>query len=118
MKVAQKFVDEKYVSVQKKRIYSCFVDYAKAFDTVCREALLYKLWKLQIQGKFFDCLEDMYTNSTAKIKLLNKLSCYQRRLMCFMGPNRGTPCPPSCLNDLYRNYRNSLIVSRELMFQY
>ena len=56
---------EKYVSAQKKRIYSCFVDYAKAFDTVCREALLYKLWKLQIQGKFFDCLEDMYTNSTA-----------------------------------------------------
>ena len=25
----------------KGRVYACFVDYAKAFDTVCREALLY-----------------------------------------------------------------------------
>ena len=39
---------EKYASVHKQRLYSCFVDYAKAFDTVCREALLYKLWKLGI----------------------------------------------------------------------
>ena len=82
---------EKYVSVHKKRLYSCFVDYAKAFDTVCREALLYKLWKLGIQGKFFNCLEDMYTNSAAKIKLLNKLS-EEIDILC--GTEQGHPISP------------------------
>ena len=37
---------EKYISKKKERVYACFVDYAKAFDTVCREALLYKIWHL------------------------------------------------------------------------
>ena len=36
---------EKYTK-QRKRLYACFVDYRKAFDTVCREALLFKLSKL------------------------------------------------------------------------
>ena len=35
---------DKYVQKAKSRLYSCFVDYAKAFDSVCREALLFKLW--------------------------------------------------------------------------
>ena len=51
---------EKYVKVEKKRVFSCFVDYAKAFDTVCRDALLYKLWKLRVQGRVFNCMEHMY----------------------------------------------------------
>ena len=82
---------EKYVSFHKKRLYSCFVDYAKAFDTVCREALLYKLWKLGIQGKFFNCLQDMYTNSAAKIKLLNKLS---EEIDVLCGTEQGHPMSP------------------------
>jgi hypothetical protein len=32
---------EKYGTRGRKRIYPCFVDYAKAFDSVCREALIY-----------------------------------------------------------------------------
>ena len=53
--------------VEKGRLYSCFVDYAMAFDrdTVCREALLYKLWHMGIKGRFFNCLEFMYRNSKA-----------------------------------------------------
>ncbi|KAL5272963.1 hypothetical protein ACHWQZ_G000969 [Mnemiopsis leidyi] len=65
---------EKYVTSHKTRLFSCFVDYAKAFDTVCREALLYKLWKMDIKGRYFDCMEYMYTHSKAKIKLLDRLS--------------------------------------------
>jgi hypothetical protein len=82
---------EKYVNVSKKRLYSCFVDYAKAFDTVCREALLYKLWKIGIQGKFFNCLKHMYTNSSAKVKLLNKLS---EKIDVLCGTEQGHPMSP------------------------
>ena len=62
---------EKYVKVQRKRIYSCFVDFQKAFDTVSREALLYKLNKLGMQGRFFDCLQYMYTVQKLKSKAKN-----------------------------------------------
>ncbi|KAL5272263.1 hypothetical protein ACHWQZ_G000471 [Mnemiopsis leidyi] len=82
---------EKYVTKNKGRLFSCFVDYAKAFDTVCREALLYKLWKMNIRGRFFDCMEYMYTHSTAKIKLLNKLS---EKIDVLCGTEQGHPMSP------------------------
>ena len=65
---------QKYVTQRKRRLYGCFVDYAKAFDSVCREAMLYKLWELGVKGRYFNCIEQMYSHSSAKIKLLNRLS--------------------------------------------
>ena len=82
---------EKYITTYNTRLFSCFVDYAKAFDTVCREALLYKLWKMDIKGRFFDCMEYMYTHSKAKIKLLNKLS---DKIEVLCGTEQGHPMSP------------------------
>ena len=44
----------------KKPVYAVFVDFRKAFDSVCREALFLKLAKLGITGKVFDVLKHMY----------------------------------------------------------
>ena len=46
----------------KKPVYAVFVDFRKAFDSVCREALFLKLAKLGITGKTFDVLKHMYKN--------------------------------------------------------
>ena len=92
---------DKYINVNKGRLYTCFVDFAKAFDTVCREALLYKMWLLGIQGKFFKCLEHMYSNSTAKIKLLNKLS---QEIDVLVGTEQGHPMSP----ELFKSYIHDL----------
>ena len=81
----------KYVKKQKTKVYACFVDYAKAFDSVCREALLHKLWTMGIQGRFFICVEDMYSGSIAKIKLLNKLS---EKIEILCGTEQGHPMSP------------------------
>ena len=91
----------KYVQHSKGRLYACFVDYAKAFDTVCREALLFKMWKLGIKGKFFDCLKNMYSNSKAKVKLLNKLSA-EIDILC--GTEQGHPMSP----ELFKCYVHDL----------
>ena len=64
---------DKYLG-KKKRLLSCFIDYRKAFDSVSREALLYKLANLGIKGRLLECIKHMYSNSKAKIKLLGKLS--------------------------------------------
>ena len=87
--------------VEKGRLYGCFVDFAKAFDTVCREALLYKLWQMGIRGRFFNCLEFMYQNSTAKVKLLKKLS-ESIEILC--GTEQGHPMSP----ELFKCYINDL----------
>ena len=87
--------------IQKGRLYTCFVDYAKAFDTVCREALLYKLWNLGIQGRFFRCLDFMYANSSAKVKLLNKLS---EKIDILCGTEQGHPMSP----ELFKCFINDL----------
>ena len=91
---------EKYVSLHKKRLYSCFVDYAKAFDTVCREALLYKLWKLGIQGKFFECLNDIPTQQ----QKLNFLTSSRRKSMYCVAQSKDIQCHQSFSNALFTNY--------------
>ena len=92
---------EKYVKKQRKRLYSCFVDFQKAFDTVSREALLYKLGQLGIGGRFFNCLKHMYVNSSAKLKMVKKLSeCFDIKA----GTEQGHPLSP----ELFKCYIHEL----------
>ena len=41
----------------KKRLYSCFIDFSKAFDTIPRDKLLIKLLDYDIKGKFFNTIK-------------------------------------------------------------
>ena len=91
------------MNFHKQRLYTCFVDYAKAFNTVCREALLYKLWMMGITGKFFTCLEHMYKNSKAKVKLLGKLS---EKIDILTGTEQGHPMSP----ELFKCYVHELSI--------
>jgi hypothetical protein len=75
----------------KQRIYSCFIDFKKAFDSVSREALLFKLSRLGVSGKYLECIRYMYNNSTAKIKLLDKLS---NAIDVTIGTEQGHPMSP------------------------
>ena len=50
----------KYVYDRKEKIYACFVDFKKAFDTVCHEDLYKKLMKYNINGNFLGLLKDIY----------------------------------------------------------
>lgn len=43
-----------------KKVYACFIDFKKAFDTINREALFYKLFQYNIKGPFFDIIQNMY----------------------------------------------------------
>ena len=45
---------------KNKYLFACFVDLRKAFDTMNRQALLFKLSKYNIDGRFFNIPEDMY----------------------------------------------------------
>jgi hypothetical protein len=45
---------------QKKKLYTCFVDFKKAFDTVPRDLLWQVLEGLGISGRILECLRSMY----------------------------------------------------------
>ena len=51
------------------KIFSCFVDFKKAFDSVPRDLLLKKLFDMGITGSFFNILRHIYTSDKASIKL-------------------------------------------------
>jgi hypothetical protein len=59
---------DKYVKHGNRPIYACFVDFRKAFDSVWRQALLYKLLKSGVRGKMFSIIQDMYMHDSVCIK--------------------------------------------------
>ena len=50
------------------KIFSCFVDFKKAFDSVPRDLLLKKLLKHGINGKFFNIIRTIYLYDKACVK--------------------------------------------------
>ena len=54
---------------EKKQLYTCFVDFKKAYDTVWRDGLFYKLLKNGISRKFVRLLRNIYSASSLCIKV-------------------------------------------------
>ena len=46
----------------KGKVFSCFVDLKKAYDSIWHEALLYKLMESGVGGKTYNIIKSMYTN--------------------------------------------------------
>ena len=54
---------------QNSKIFSCFVDFKKAFDSVPRDLLLRKILNMGISGRFFNILRNIYTTDKACVKM-------------------------------------------------
>ena len=60
---------DKYVHYHKEKVYACFVDFRKAFDSVWHEGLFYKLLKIKIGGHFYNLIKTLYCSSTCSIRI-------------------------------------------------
>ena len=60
---------DKYTLKGGDKFYACFDDFKKAFDSVIHPGLTLKLNELQISGKFYDVVSNMYSNSKLCVKL-------------------------------------------------
>lgn len=67
---------DRYVNRLGKQSYlfTCFVDFKSAFDTISRRALFYKLLKLGVGGNFLNILQAMYSTVFYHIKLPDGLT--------------------------------------------
>ena len=59
---------------KKKKIYACFIDFKRAFDSVYRNGLWYKLMKNWLDGKLFDLIRSIYTEVMSCVKNINTFS--------------------------------------------
>lgn len=65
---------DKMKKVGNNKLFTCFVDFKKAFDTVVHPALFLKLNLIGINGLFYNILKEMYNNNILSIKIQDKLS--------------------------------------------
>jgi hypothetical protein len=71
---------------KKKKLFCAFVDFEKAFDTVWRVALWYKLLLNNINGKMYNVILNMYNDVKSCINYNNCKSAY---FSCDIGVRQG-----------------------------
>jgi hypothetical protein len=64
---------DKYTQQGSKHLYTCFVDFCKAFDTVWHIGLLYKLRNSGVSDIFHNVIKHMYENTLHFLNLLTYL---------------------------------------------
>ena len=70
--VLKTFIDKLFK--ENEGLYSCLVDFSKAFDTVWRKGLLEKIESYGKNGKILNVLRSLFSNTTAHVKLGDVIS--------------------------------------------
>ncbi len=58
----------------KKDIFCTFIDFKKAFDSIDRDLLLYKLLLNNVNGKMYNSIKSLYYNTEACVRVNNILT--------------------------------------------
>ena len=96
----------KYLNLSKKQIFVCFVDFRKAFDSVWRNALFYKMLSNGIGGKMINIVKKMYTNSRSSVKVNGQCTEY---FNIDRGVRQGDSLSPTLFN-IYVNDISNLFI--------
>lgn len=80
---------------KKRKLFTCFVDFSKAFGTIPRDRLLEKISRIGIGGKFLSILSTMYSNDKSAVKVGDNVSQY---FTCYKGVKQGCMLSPTLFN--------------------
>ncbi len=65
----------KYINVKKGKLYGCFMNFCKAFDSVWHKGLMYKrLSQYGVVGNCYGLISSMYCNAKSCVKLPNGIT--------------------------------------------
>ena len=104
--ILKTLIDKQFNNNQK--LYFCFVDFSKAFDTVWRKGLLSKLRSYGIEGKMLNVLHSLYTDTTVHVKINNYMS---EAFDILLGVKQGDPPSPFFFNIYMNDLSSDLINS-------
>ena len=100
---------DKYVHNHNEKIFACFVDFKKVFDSVWRDGLLNMLLQIDVGGSFYNLIKSLYHNSSCSIKIAPKQT---RSFRYARGVGQGCilrPLPFNLyINDLPFAFENTL----------
>ena len=68
-----KTLTDKYLH-KKEKLFACFVDFRKVFDTVAHTAIYLKLLDMNVGGLFYNLIKDMHTISAVCVKVGQNLT--------------------------------------------
>ena len=89
--------------LERSKIFGCFLDVGKVFDTVWIDGLLYKLFtELGIKGRMWMAIKDLYTDVKKRVLYSGSLS---RSFSVSQGTGQGRILAPF----MYKVYINSLL---------
>jgi hypothetical protein len=97
--------------VKKKRLYACFVDFTKAYDTIPRDLLWQKLESLGVRGWFLDTIKSLYGAVPMAVKTAQGLTATFESVM---GVKQGCPLSPT-LFGLYIDDFEQVLAAHQLM---
>ena len=85
-----RLIAEKYLE-RGKRVYNCFVDYTKAFDSVWHAGLWAVLRSFRVPGKLINLLRNLYAKSRLAVKIGIRLGEW---FTAELGNRQGDPISP------------------------
>ena len=101
---------KKYVTVGKNKLYACFVDFKKAFDSVWHKGLFYKLEKMGMGGKLCELIKNIYKKTKCAVKIDGRVTEF---FNFTKGVRRGCPLSPLLfnlyVNDIFGKIDNSTV---------
>ena len=75
-------------TTSRGRIYGCFVDFKKAYDSVWHKFLFTKLKNLNVNSVLINIIKDMYSKSLCAVKVMNSRTEF---FPCKRGVRQGCP---------------------------
>ena len=87
---------------KKGQVYTRFIDFKKAFDSISQNALFHKLELNNVNGNFLNLLKNIYKNNMGAMKINKKLTNFFKHEK---GVRQGDPLSPMLfniyINDLF-----------------
>ena len=94
-----------YCHKKKSRIYGCFVDFSKAFDSIPRDRMFQKLLDIGVTGKFYDIIKYIYEGDEVCIKIDDLIT---PAIKTVMGVRQGCVLSPLLFNIYMADFPRAL----------